>query len=321
MNLLTQIPLEKKSENLIGYHSNVLLLGSCFSENIGDKFGYFKFQSMVNPFGILFQPKAIEKLIYNAVYKKEYIKEGIFFHNEQWHCFDAHSKLSSVSKEVLLQDLNAQIESTYQYINKSTHIVITLGTAWVYKHIQTEIIVANCHKIPQKQFSKELLSVEEIIESLENIKSLIKKVNPKAVLIFTVSPVRHVKDGFIENTQSKSHLITAIHQFIKQNSSIKNLQSFYFPSYEIMMDELRDYRFYNEDMVHPNQTAINYIWKKFQKTWISLESFKTMDEVEVVQKGLQHRPFNSSSEAHKAFLKNLAAKQLQLQSQFPYMVF
>jgi len=321
LKLLTQIPLKKQSNNLISYESKIVLLGSCFSENIGDKFEYFKFQSIVNPFGILFHPKAIETLISDAVHKKEYSENDIFFHNEQWHCFDAHSKLSSASKEVLLQNLNTQIESTNKQIHQLTHIIITLGTAWAYRFIETDTIVANCHKIPQKQFSKKILSVQEIVESIENIKRLIKKANPNATLIFTVSPVRHIKDGFVENTQSKSHLITAILQFLNQEPLIKNRQSFYFPSYEIMMDELRDYRFYADDMVHPNKKAINYIWEKFQQVWISSEASKTMEAVDEVQKGLNHKPFNPNSEVHKAFLQNLEAKKTQLQIQFPYIQF
>ena len=314
MQLQTQITLEKQSNKQIDYNSSILLFGSCFSENIGDKFKYFKFQSTVNPFGVLFHPLAIETLIYNAVHKVEYSEKDIFFNNEQWHCFDAHSRLSHVSKEKLLDNLNGQIKSTNQQINESTHIIITLGTAWVYRFLETNKIVANCHKIPQKRFSKELLTVNDIVKSLENIKALIKKSNPKTTLIFTVSPVRHLKDGFIENTQSKAHLITAIH-------SILNNDVFYFPSYEIVMDELRDYRFYADDMVHPNTLAIDYIWEKFKFVWISDSAFKIMDEVDVIQKGLQHKPFNPNSEAHKAFLKNLAVKQLQLQSRFPHMVF
>ena len=317
MNLQTKIPLTKQSNNLIDYHSDILLIGSCFSENIGKKLEYFKFQNLQNPFGILFHPKAIENLIANAINKKEYSENVIFFHNEQWHCFDAHSKLSSTSKEDLLCHLNRQIESTYQQINKSSHIIITIGTAWVYKHIESNSIVANCHKVPQKQFEKELLFVDEISNSLKNIVDLIRSINKNTSVIFTVSPVRHLKDGFIENTLSKAHLIAAIHKLIPP----LGVRGLYFPSYEIMMDELRDYRFYSEDMIHPNQTAINYIWDKFQEVWISKDTSKTMDDVDAIQKGLQHKPFNPNSEAHLIFLQSLELKKSKLQSQFSQIVF
>src|SRR5690606_41752639 len=152
----------------------------------------------------------------------------------------------------------------------------TLFRSWVYRCLETDTLVANCHKIPQKNFLKELLSVDEILQALEAIVHLIKTANPQAILIFTVSPVRHLKDGFIENTQSKAHLITAIHKLLNQKPSSANRQSHYFPSYELMMDELRDYRFYAEDMIHPNQTAINYIWEKFKMVWISEKTSNVM---------------------------------------------
>ena len=290
--------------------------GSCFVENIGKKLDYFKFQNLQNPFGILFHQLAIETLITNAINEKEYTEEDIFFHNEQWHCCDAHSKLSASSKEELLHNLNQQIKATNQQINESTHIIITLGTAWVYRYIETDTIVANCHKVPQKKFLKELLSADEISESLESIIALIKRVNIEVSILFTVSPVRHLKDGFVENTQSKAQLVSAIHQVVESGSSI-----YYFPSYEIMMDELRDYRFYAEDMIHPNQTAVDYIWDKFRMVWISKSAAKTMDDIDVVQKGINHKPFNPNSKAHKLFLQNLEEKKKSLYIQFPYIAF
>jgi lysophospholipase L1-like esterase len=321
MKLQTQIPLQKQSKNLIDYKSSMLLLGSCFVENIGEKLGYFKFQNLQNPFGILFQPKAIQSLISDAINQKEYSEDDIFFQNEQWHCFDAHSKLSNSSKDVLLSNLNNAITSTNKQIHESTHIIITLGTSWVYRFMESNRIVANCHKVPQKHFNKELLPVETITQVLETLVSSIRSVNTITSIIFTVSPVRHIKDGFIENTQSKSHLITAIHNFLNQKPTLVNRNSFYFPSYEIMMDELRDYRFYAEDMVHPNATAINYIWEKFQQVWISDEAKNTMKIVEEVQKGLQHKPFNSESKQHQKFLLEIKEKQRQLHMQYPHIVF
>ena len=316
MILQTQILLEKQSKNLIDYNSSILLLGSCFVENIGEKLDYFKFQNFQNPFGILFHPKAIESLITNAIGKKEYSQKDVFFNNEQWHCFDAHSKLSNTSKEKLINQLNKQINLTAQQLNNSTHIIITLGTAWMYRFLKSNNVVANCHKVPQKQFEKELMSVDDVLKSLQNSVDLIKSVNTKASIIFTISPVRHIKDGFVENTQSKAHLIAAIHQIINKETKLH-----YFPSYEIMMDELRDYRFYNEDMIHPNKTAINYIWEKFQNIWVSKEASKTMDAVDAVQKGVQHKSFNPNSEAHLKFIQNLEVKVKQLQSQFPNISF
>ncbi|SDR66583.1 GSCFA family protein [Polaribacter sp. KT25b] len=316
MKLQTQIPLKKETRNLIDYQSKILMLGSCFSENIGDKLSYFKFQSAQNPFGILFHPKAIENLIADAINEKEYFFDDLIFNNETWHSFDAHSKLSSVDKNKLLSNLNSAISSTKKELKEATHIVITLGTSWVYRFIETDSIVANCHKIPQKKFLKELLSVDEISESLEAIIALLKTVNKNITVLFTVSPIRHLKDGFIENTQSKSHLISAIHNIVDNRKN-----SYYFPSYEIMMDELRDYRFYTEDMIHPNKTAINYIWEKFKETWFSEETKPIMKEIDVIQKGLLHKPFHENTEQHQQFLRNLSIKKEKIEQQFPLIKF
>lgn len=316
MNLQTIIPLQSQQFNQIDYNSKVLLLGSCFSENMGEKFEYFKFQKYQNPFGILFHPLAIETLITNAINQKEYSNVDLFFHNEQWHCFDAHSRLSDASEDLLLDHLNTSIKKTHAFLKETTHVIITLGTAWLYRFVETDTHVANCHKIPQKKFLKELLSVDEIVESLEAIISLLKSVNPNVSIIFTVSPVRHIKDGFIENTQSKSHLISAIHQLVDLKK-----QHYYFPSYEIMMDELRDYRFYDDDLLHPNKTAINYIWERFKKVWISEEHNPTMKAVEEIQNGLAHRPFNPKSDAHLTFLQQLENKKTLVNSKFPHIVF
>ncbi len=308
MNFRTTIQL-KKEHNQIDYTSKLLLIGSCFSENIYKKLDYFKFNAVSNPFGILFNPKAIENLIANAINQKKYSENDIFLLNERWHCFDAHSELSASNKKELLQNLNSTINSTQQQLNKSTHILITLGTSWVYRFIETDVIVGNCHKVPQNKFLKELLTIEDITASLENMCTLIKNINPTATIIFTVSPVRHLKDGFVENSQSKAHLVAAIHQIID-----KRKQLYYFPSYEIMMDDLREYRFYTNDMVHPNETAIAYIWEKFQQVWITKTLVNIMKKVETIQKGLAHKPFNPNSKQHQLFLADLQQKIASLKA-------
>ncbi|WP_233897885.1 GSCFA domain-containing protein [Tenacibaculum piscium] len=316
MKLQTQLSLKKQAHHLIDYNSKLFLLGSCFSENIGDKLSYYKFQSTQNPFGILFHPKAIEKLITDAINQKKYTEEAIFFHNESWHCFDAHSSVSSLDKNEVLENLNTASSATFTQLKNASHLIITLGTSWIYREIPSDTIVANCHKIPQKNFTKKILSIAEITESLSEIITLTKSVNPDIAILFTVSPVRHLKDGFIENQQSKSHLISAIHSIIDIKKSV-----YYFPSYEIMMDELRDYRFYAQDMIHPNATAINYIWEKFIAVWIAENTQKTMKEIEIIQKGLAHRSFNPTSEAHQKFLQNIAQKKETLQKAFPFIQF
>ena len=316
MQFRTPIPI-LESNYPIDYNSKIVSLGSCFAVNMAEKLDYFKFQNHCNPVGILFHPLAIEKLIDFAVSEKQFTENDIFFHNERWHCFDVHSDLSNSNKEELLASLNDLIKSTNQQITESTHFIITYGTSWVYRNIESGAIVANCHKVPQKQFKKELLSVEHIKESIANTLKLIYAVNPNCTIIFTVSPVRHIKDGFVENQWSKANIISALHGTFDFRLSTIN----YFPSYEIMMDELRDYRFYTEDMLHPNQVAIDYIWKRFKETTISETAFATMDEVESIQKSLSHKPFNPDSESHLKFETKVREKITKLESQYSFMKF
>jgi hypothetical protein len=292
-------------------------LGSCFAENMSEKLDYFKFQNTCNPFGIIFNPVSIEKIINRVVNQVLFTEKDIFFNHERWHCFDVHSDLSNLDKEELITNLNSIIKSTKVQLENATHIIITYGTSWVYRNNKINEIVANCHKVAQKDFSKEILSVETIQQSIQNTIELIQSLNPNCKFIFTVSPVRHIKDGFAENQLSKAHLITAIHQTINQKPQITT----YFPSFEILMDELRDYRFYASDMLHPNQVAINYIWQRFSETTISDECMSVMEEVNNIQKGLAHRPFNHNSESHQQFLSKLQDKISALGLKFPEIKF
>ena len=318
MQFSTSVPISKSNFPL-DYSSKVVSLGSCFAVNMAEKLDYFKFQSSCNPFGILFHPLAIEKLVRYAVSEKEFTENDIFFYNERWHCFDAHSDLSNVSKEELLAGLNAIVKGLQHEIQEASHIMITYGTSWVYRLIASDAVVANCHKVPQKQFTKELLSIDSIEKSIQNTIDLIGKINPNHTVVFTISPVRHLKDGFVENQRSKSHLITAIHNVVKAEHCKRNTD--YFPSYEIMMDELRDYRFYNADMLHPSGVAIDYIWDRFKEAHITPSAYETMDAVDTIQKSLQHRPFNSASESHQKFETNLQAKIARMVSQYSFMKF
>lgn len=315
MNFTTKVPIEKY-KNPIDYKSKIISLGSCFAENMAEKFEYFKFQNSVNPFGIIFNPFSIEKVVNRIVNKIEFTEKDIFFHNDLWHCYEVHSELSNANKEDFLYNLNSILSENFEMISNATHIIITYGTSWVYRSKTSNEIVANCHKIPQKQFDKEILSVETIEKSIQNTISLIQKINPNCSFIFTISPVRHIKDGFVENQRSKAHLLTALH------SSIFHLPtSNYFPSYEIMMDELRDYRFYADDMLHPSQTAIDYIWIKFFENYVSETEFNLMNQVCEIQRALKHRPFNSDSKSHLKFLSNLNLKISKIQEVLPLVTF
>lgn len=317
MQFFTKVPISD-SENLISYQSKIVSIGSCFAENMGKKFDFYQFQNTTNPFGIIFNPVSIEKIIFRVTSKKYFTEKDVFFHNERWHCFEIHSELSHSDKNYFLKNLNEIIDDFYEKISSSTHFIITLGTSWVYKTNENSEVVSNCHKVPQKEFSKHLLSTSEISKSLQKTIDLVKIINPECHFIFTISPIRHIKDGFTENQVSKSHLISAVYNLIK---SAKNQRLSYFPSYEIIMDELRDYRFYSEDLLHPNPTAINYIWSRFVDTNFEKTTYSTMKEVETIQNGLQHRSFNSESISHQKFLKNLDEKIQNIQKVYPFMKF
>jgi len=315
MNFTTKVPI-LKYDTPIDYDSNIISIGSCFAENMSDKFSYFKFQNVVNPFGIIFNPVSIENSIKRIVSKQKFTNEDLFFHNDLWHCFEVHSRFSNPNKTVLLEILNQLIESTFNQISNASHFIITYGSSWVYRHSVSKSIVANCHKLPQKEFKKEILAVETIEKSIQNTISLIQKVNPNCQFVFTVSPVRHLKDGFIENQRSKAHLITAIH-----NLQQVLINTNYFPSYEITMDELRDYRFYAEDMLHPNQTAIDYIWLRFFENYVLEAIIPTMHKVCEIQRALQHRAIHLNSASHQIFLNALQIKIDKIQNEFPSIKF
>lgn len=315
MQLQTQIPLQPAKQP-IDYRSRVLFMGSCFSEHIGAKMEAAKFRSETNPLGIVFHPLAIEKLLARAINTEVYTEADLFFHNEQWHCFEAHSVLSHTSKELCLKHLNDGLSLLNTYVSEVSHIFLTYGTAWVYRYMDSDTVVANCHKVPQKKFVKELLSVEEVRASTERMVALLKNVNPTVQIIGTVSPVRHLKDGFVENSRSKAHLLAGLHAVIEEERG-----THYFPSYELMMDQLRDYRFYAEDMLHPTSTAIQLIWEHFTEVWISKETKNLREQIEAIQRGIRHRAFNEESEAHQKFLAELQQKIVAVREQLPHIQF
>jgi len=314
MKLQTTLTIPK-AQKAFGYRERLLFLGSCFAENIGAKARYYKFDATVNPFGILFHPIAVENVIEAAVQDKTFTEADVFELDGIWKSYDAHSDLNALSQleaVIQLQEAQAQLRTA---LLEASHIFITLGTAWVYEHLERGKIVANCHKVPQKHFRKRLLSAQEVEQSVSSICQLIDKLNPEAKITFTVSPVRHIKDGIVENTQSKANLLTAVHQVsAAQHTS-------YFPAYELMMDELRDYRFYAADMVHPSAQAIDYIWERFLDTYAFAKALETYAEVKTILQALAHRPFNAESEAHLVFVEKLEKRIAKLQGEFPVLRF
>lgn len=305
----------KPSSRQIDHQSKVVLLGSCFSEHMEGKFDHFKFDNFSNPFGILFHPLAIEKAVQDCIIENYYSQSSLLTHNNSWLSLNHHSKFNHSDADKTLARINENIKHGHLALKNASHVIITLGTSWVYKWNENGQIVGNCHKIPQKKFTKSLLNSEEIQGSLKRTVEHIRMVNQDANFIFTVSPVRHLKDGFIENSLSKALLLTAIHEVAKDTGND------YFPAYEIMMDDLRDYRFYNSDMIHPNEMAVDYIWDHFSNSWISEASRTLMSEIDDIQRSLAHRPFDSNSEGHKKFVVHLEEKITALQLRHPQIKF
>lgn len=315
MDFRTKVPIEKGTPK-IEHASGVFLIGSCFVENIGAKMEWFKFRNLQNPTGILFHPSPIRKFFQRMSNHEEYQIKDVMEFNDGWQSLEAHSDMRRSTEKECLRDLNIALKKSREFIENSTHIIISLGTAWGYVYKGTEKIAANCHKIPQEKFQKELSSVQEIVNDLEVISHSVLQINRNARIIYTISPVRHLKDGFEENQRSKAHLVAAVHEFLNSNS-----QCSYFPSYEILMDELRDYRFYSEDMLHPNNIAVNYIWKLFSENWITKRSLELSVEIDKIQKALSHRPREENSPSHKKFLTKLQVKIEEIQKKYPEITF
>jgi hypothetical protein len=292
-----------EGENKINYRSSIFSIGSCFSTLMGEKLAERKFSIMNNPFGTLFNPVSIAKVMEDALLEIPVNpdmllnRDGLFLH------YGMHSDIVGYSQDSLLRLILKKQQSTKQILENASHILITFGTAWVYEHRHVGQVVANCHKQPSGLFEKRLLYPDEILKAYRSFFDILKKANKKAKVLVTVSPVRHVKDGIPENQLSKSILRMVSHHLVKDYDFVS-----YFPSYEIMMDELRDYRFYKEDMIHPNVQAEDYIWERFKQTWIDRKCYDLIQEFEAIKRDLQHRPFNQESPAHMKFLDALQKK-------------
>lgn len=315
MKFTTPVSVSQQ-EPKIDHNSGVFLLGSCFVENIGEKFDHYKLPNKRNPLGILYHPFGIRDLISRAVTRNNFTSADVFFDNERWHCFEAHSSMSDPAGERLINNLNNALKTTREYLEAASHIIITPGTSWIYRRVENDTAVANCHKLPQVNFRKEISGVTELEDAMTSIVNNIREINTTGQIIFTISPVRHIKDGLMENQLSKSLLFVALQKVLNSQNSI-----FYFPSYEILIDELRDYRFYAEDMLHPGKTGIDYIWQKFSFSWLSPETTLMLKEIDNIQKGLLHRPFHENSEAHKKFRSALTAKIQAIQKKYPHISF
>jgi len=306
----------KRYDFKISHQSNLLMIGSCFSENIGGKLRSNKLNTLVNPFGILFNPISIVNTLNSVLDETNFIEEDLHFENGLYHSFMHHGKFSGLEINDVLTSINESRKKATAFLKETDLLMITLGSAWAYKFIKRDEYVANCHKVPNKEFKKELLTVEFIVKEMEEVISKLQSINSKLKVIFTVSPVRHWKDGAVENTLSKSILNVAVHQIVRNSDSV-----YYFPAYEMVIDDLRDYRFYKEDMVHPNSVAVDYIWEGFENSFFTEDTIKLNKEIAKIETAGSHRPFNIQSEKHQLFLKKQLEKIKTLKEQHPNLNF
>ncbi|MDR2086845.1 MAG: GSCFA domain-containing protein [Dysgonamonadaceae bacterium] len=308
MKFRTEIKLRPIGFQL--HHADkIMMMGSCFVEYISEKITQAGFQTDVNPFGIVYNPVSLAGGLYDLINSTVYTEDALFEYQSVYHSFRHHSRFSGLNQALVLEQINTRITQSFRFLKEATHIILTFGTANVYRLSSSGEVVANCHKLPADRFREERLSVEQIVRQWNELISCLRTLNPDLKLLFTVSPIRHCKDGAHENQLNKAILLLAVDALIKANE-----KCYYFPSYELMMDDLRDYRFYAEDMIHPNQQALNYIWEKFGEACFDAQTQKIIKEWESIQQALNHRPLNPDSEEYKRFLTATNEKKDRLLS-------
>ena len=303
------------SEKKIGYGDKILLLGSCFADNIGAKFEEHYFQTTINPFGTLYNPASIAKAVLDMGYGSSGM--GLVEHNGLWHSMMHHGSYSGVDKEEVIarcEESRIQMRETLQ---QASVVIVTFGTAWVYEY--NGEVVANCHKLPANRFVRRRLTVNEIVDMWQPIIASM----PDKHWIFTVSPIRHIKDGLHENQVSKAILLQAVDRLISMslsyNLSTETLHCSYFPSYEIMLDELRDYRFYAEDMVHPSAVAVDYIWQRFVETYMTTDTQQEMRILHQLWRDRHHRFLHPDSPEAEQFAEHIKTRLQALQPRYPWL--
>jgi hypothetical protein len=300
----------------ISHRDASLLMGSCFTDHIGSKMQFSGFKTELNPFGVIYNPSSVRRSLEILIDSRKFMEDDLHFYNERWFSFYHHSVFSNIDKNICLENINSRISSASVFLKGASFLFVTFGTARVYKYIETGEVVSNCHKLPASTFSHELMSVEEIIRDYDELIPRLMEINPNLKIIFTVSPVRHWKDGAVGNQLSKAVLLLAIYRLVE-----KHKFAFYFPSYEIVMDDLRDYRFYADDMIHISPVAIDYIWDKFKKAFFEKETLKIIPRIEKIKKALSHRPFDINSNAHQDFLRKLLHNIEILEKQYTFLDF
>jgi hypothetical protein len=307
----TTIELEPAAFS-IRYEDNLLSLGSCFAQNIAQKLQDIFYTVSINPFGTLYNPISIRNSLGLLLNKYEFQEEDLFLHNGLWNSFQHHSSFSSTSMDETLEQINIELIKARTRLKKSNTLLITLGSAWVYELRKNHKVVSNCHKLPANRFKRKRLSVKEIVDSLGPLLEYLKEDNPALNVILTVSPIRHLKDGFTENQISKSTLLLAVQEMAQKARYIH-----YFPAYEIMMDDLRDYRYYADDLVHPSGLAVEYIWEAFANNYLEEQEESLRKNIYKLQKAMQHRSFNPNSNGHQNFVQQQIKNIQKIKTKIP----
>ena len=322
-----QVPINIKSPDAqIGYRDKILLIGSCFTEHIGNSLSELKFSVLQNPNGILFDPRSVCNSLISYIENKQYKKDDLFYLNEVWNSWEHHSRFSNIDTERGISAINDSQLQAHKFLKQADWLIITLGSSFSYR-LTSEYSkvssnngnlegtgVANCHRAPSQWFNKHMLTIDETISLLDITYHRLKQFNPKLKIIFTISPVRHIRDGVIENNRSKARLIESVHHMINKFPDL-----YYFPAYELVIDVLRDYRFYDIDMVHPNYPATEYVMEKFRESFIDEGSQQLMEEVRKIVIAKKHKAFQPETNAHKTFLKTHLDKTKELQSKYSFL--
>ena len=312
----------KKLPQPIDHTQKLMLIGSCFTENIGEKLRRHKFSIMENPNGILFNPVSVAEAITDYIENKVFTENDLFNYNEGWHSWKHHSRFSGLTPKESLDKINTATKAAHKYLMYADYIMITLGSSWIYTLTDKAInaskgaVAANNHKGPADWFNRRLMATEEVLRVLDNMIHRLFLFNDQLKIIFTISPVRHLREGAVENNRSKAILIQAVHHLVDKFDKL-----YYFPAYELVIDDLRDYRFYAEDLAHPNYFATQYVWERFIGACMNEETKDLMEQIHSINLAYNHKPFNATSEQHKKFLNSFYEKTKKLQEQYPYLDF
>ncbi|MBS1615725.1 MAG: GSCFA domain-containing protein [Bacteroidetes bacterium] len=310
-----QLPITfPKLPQPIHYTNKVLLMGSCFTEHISDRLSAYRFQTLQNPHGILFNPMSVANSLSSYAASKSYTDEDLFLLNELWGSWSHHTRFSHILKEEALRSINAAQQEASTFLKECNWVVITLGSAFQYFLKESGMPVSNNHRAPAAWFDKRLLEIAAIYEALSTALDTAQAVNPGLQFLFTISPVRHIRDGVTENNRSKARLIETVHALCNTRKD-----SHYFPAYELVIDVLRDYRFYDIDLVHPNYAATETVWEAFVDSCLAAEAVPIMEQVADIVTAMKHRPRFPDTEAHKQFLKVYAEKTAALGAAYPFL--